>query len=144
MLVAFCARTFACVLGNVHPKLNDVSGQHFAGRTLLRATAQPLAVDEGSVAAFRVLQVELQTQRQKRQVRIRSSGGNGAPETRHDPSVAAGSVFRFEPRCTTPASVCGDGDELRRKSDQIRCRARAIAPAALRPVSAPRDFSHQM
>lgn len=61
--MALRAHTFTCVLSNVYTKLNDVSRQHFTGRTLLRATAQPLAVDEGSIAAFSVLQVELQTQK---------------------------------------------------------------------------------
>lgn len=63
MLLAFRAHTFPRVLSNVYTKLNDVSRQHFTGRTLLRATAQPLAVYEGSIAAFSVLQVELQTQK---------------------------------------------------------------------------------
>lgn len=62
----FCAFTFTCVLGNVDAKLNDVSRQDFTGRTLLRATAQPLAVDEGPIAAFSVLQVELHTQTRSR------------------------------------------------------------------------------
>lgn len=53
------ALTFACVLGDIDAKLNDVTGQDLAGRTLLRAAAQPLAVDERPVAAFSVLQVEL-------------------------------------------------------------------------------------
>lgn len=52
-------RTFACVLGDVHAKLNGVSGENLAGWALLRAATQPLAVDEGPVAAFSVLQVEL-------------------------------------------------------------------------------------
>lgn len=51
--------TFACVLSDVHTKLNDVSGEDLAGWTLLRAATQPLAVDERPVAAFSVLQVEL-------------------------------------------------------------------------------------
>lgn len=50
---------FACVLSDVDTKLNDVAGEHLTGRTLLRATTQPLAVDERPVAAFSVLQVEL-------------------------------------------------------------------------------------
>lgn len=54
-----CACTFTCVLSDVDAELNDVSGENLAGRTLLRATAQPLAVDECPVAAFSVLQVEL-------------------------------------------------------------------------------------
>ncbi len=54
-----CACTFTCVLSDVDAKLNDVSGENLAGRTLLRAAAQPLAVDERPVAAFSVLQVEL-------------------------------------------------------------------------------------
>lgn len=54
-----CGCTFACVLSDVDAELNDVSGEDLAGRTLLRATAQPLAVDERPVAAFSVLQVEL-------------------------------------------------------------------------------------
>lgn len=53
------ARTFACVLSDVNAKLNGVSGENLAGRALLRAATQPLAVDEGPVAAFSVLQVEL-------------------------------------------------------------------------------------
>lgn len=62
----FCAFTFACVLSNVYTKLNDVSRKDFTGRALLRATAQPLAVDEGPVAAFSVLQVELHTEAHSR------------------------------------------------------------------------------
>lgn len=61
-----CAHTFTCVLSNVHPKLNDISRQDFTGGTLLRASAQPLAVDEGPIAAFSVLQVELKTQKHSR------------------------------------------------------------------------------
>lgn len=51
--------TFACVLSDVNAKLNNVAGENLAGRTLLRAATQPLAVDERPVAAFSVLQVEL-------------------------------------------------------------------------------------
>lgn len=51
--------TFACVLSDVHTKLDDVAREDLAGRTLLRAATQPLAVDEGPIAAFSVLQVEL-------------------------------------------------------------------------------------
>lgn len=53
------AQTFACVLGDIDPKLNDVAGQNLAGRTLLGPSAQSLAVDERPVAAFSVLKVEL-------------------------------------------------------------------------------------
>lgn len=52
-------RTFACVLSDVYAKLDSVSGENLAGRALLWAATQPLAVDEGPVAAFSVLQVEL-------------------------------------------------------------------------------------
>lgn len=62
----FCAFTFTCVLSNIYTKLNDVSRKDLTGRTLLRATAQPLAVDEGPVAAFSVLQVELHTEKHSR------------------------------------------------------------------------------
>lgn len=53
------ACTFACVLSDVDTKLNDVARENLTGRTLLRTTTQPLAVDERPVAAFSVLQVEL-------------------------------------------------------------------------------------
>lgn len=53
------AFTFACVLGDVDAELDDVAGEDLAGRALLRAATQPLAVDERAVAAFGVLQVEL-------------------------------------------------------------------------------------
>lgn len=62
----FCAFTFARVLSNIYTKLNDVSRKDFTGRTLLRATAQPLAVDERPIAAFSVLQVELQAEKHSR------------------------------------------------------------------------------
>lgn len=62
----FCAFTFACVLSNIYTKLNDVSRKDFTRRTLLRATAQPLAVDERPIAAFSVLQVELHTEKHSR------------------------------------------------------------------------------
>lgn len=52
-------RTFARVLSDVYAKLNGVSGEDLTGRALLWAATQPLAVDEGPVAAFSVLQVEL-------------------------------------------------------------------------------------
>ena len=55
----YCIYTFAGVLSDVDAKLNDVAGENLAGRTLLWATTQPLAVDERPVAAFSVLQVEL-------------------------------------------------------------------------------------
>lgn len=58
-MTRICAFTLACVLSDVDAKLNDVSRENLAGRTLLGATAQPLAVDERPVAAFSVLQVEL-------------------------------------------------------------------------------------
>lgn len=57
--LAYSLCTFARVLGDVDAELNDVAGEDLAGRTLLRAATQPLAVDEGAVAAFSVLQVEL-------------------------------------------------------------------------------------
>lgn len=57
--LAYRLCTFARVLGDVDAELNDVAGEDLAGRTLLRAATQPLAVDEGAVAAFSVLQVEL-------------------------------------------------------------------------------------
>lgn len=50
---------FACVLSDVDAKLDDVAGEDLTGRTLFRATTQPLAVDECPIAAFSVLQVEL-------------------------------------------------------------------------------------
>lgn len=50
---------FPGILGHIHPKLNDVTGEHLAGRALLRAPAQTLAVDEGAIAAFGVLEIEL-------------------------------------------------------------------------------------
>lgn len=61
----FRAFTFTCVLSDVDAELDDVSGQDFTGRTLLRAAAQPLAVDEGPIAALSVLQVELPTNTQQ-------------------------------------------------------------------------------
>lgn len=65
MMLNVCGRTFACVLSDVDAELNDVSGENLAGRTLLRAAAQPLAVDERPVAAFSVLQVELKHTKKK-------------------------------------------------------------------------------
>lgn len=68
-----CAQTFACVLGDVNAKLNDVARQDLTRRTLLGAATQPLAVDERPVAAFSVLQVELtQTQQVRRETNSRS------------------------------------------------------------------------
>ena len=46
------------VLHHVHPELEDVARADLAGRGLLRAFAQPLVVDEGSVAGLRVLEVK--------------------------------------------------------------------------------------
>lgn len=57
--------TFACVLSDVDAKLDDVAGEDLTGRTLLRATTQPLAVDECPIAAFSVLQVELKHAKQQ-------------------------------------------------------------------------------
>lgn len=51
--------TFPGILGHIHPKLNDVTGEHLTGRALLRPAAQTLAVDEGAIAAFGVLEIEL-------------------------------------------------------------------------------------
>lgn len=56
------SRTFAGVLGHVHAELDDVSGEDLAGRALLGPAAQALAVDEGSIAALGVLEIELQTE----------------------------------------------------------------------------------
>lgn len=53
------ARTFARVLRDVHTKLDDVAREDLAGRTLLRAPTQSLAVNKGAIAAFCILQVEL-------------------------------------------------------------------------------------
>lgn len=50
---------FPCVLCDVHPELDDVSGEDLAGRALLGPPAQPLAVNEGAIAALSVLEVEL-------------------------------------------------------------------------------------
>lgn len=50
---------FTRVLRDVHSKLNDVAGENLTGRALLRATTQPLAVDERPIAALGVLQVKL-------------------------------------------------------------------------------------
>lgn len=50
---------FAGVLGHVHAELDDVTGEDLAGGALLRPPTQALAVDEGSIAAFSVLEIEL-------------------------------------------------------------------------------------
>lgn len=52
--------TFACVLSHIHSKLDDVTGEHLAGRALLGAPAQALTVDEGAIAALGVLEIKLQ------------------------------------------------------------------------------------
>lgn len=54
------SRTFPGVLGDVDSELDDVSGHDLTRRTLLGASAQTLAVYEGSITALRVLQVELE------------------------------------------------------------------------------------
>lgn len=93
----FCAFTFTCVLSNVDAKLNDVSGQDFTGRTLLRATAQPLAVDEGPIAAFSVLQVELHTNTQqvRTQVDTTSSEKFWSPEYPFSTHVSVQNVHKY-------------------------------------------------
>lgn len=50
---------FPGVFSHIHPELNDVTGEHLTGRTLLRPAAQTLAVDEGPIAAFGVLEIKL-------------------------------------------------------------------------------------
>lgn len=72
----FRAFTFTRVLGNVYAKLNDVSRKDLTGWTFLRATAQPLAVDEGPIAAFSVLQVELHTNTQQLRTQERVSANH--------------------------------------------------------------------
>lgn len=51
--------TFARVLGHIHPKLDDITGEHLTRGTLFGAPAQALAVDEGAIAALGVLEIKL-------------------------------------------------------------------------------------
>lgn len=51
--------TFSSVFCHIYPKLDDVTGEDFTGRALLRPAAQALAVNESAIAAFGVLEIEL-------------------------------------------------------------------------------------
>ena len=50
---------FTGVFHHVHPELEDVTRADLPGRGLLRALAQPLVVDKGTIAGLGVLEVKL-------------------------------------------------------------------------------------